>query len=160
MSAEPETWTTADLCDDYADTIASCDTPFRQFGARAAFAGRAATVRCDQDNVLMRQALSESGHGRVLVVDGGGSLHVALMGDEMALLATRNGWSGVIVHGAVRDVGRLRAIELGIKALGSNPRKSAKQGLGERDGEITFGGVTFRPGDLVYADDDGVIVLP
>ena len=157
MSTEP--WTTADLCDAYADTIASCDTPFRQFGARRVFAGRAATVRCDQDNVLMRQALSEPGDGRVLVVDGGGSLHVALMGDEMALLATRNGWSGVVVHGAVRDVSRLRTIELGIKALGSNPRKSAKHGHGEREGEIAFGGVTFRPGDQVYADEDGIVVL-
>jgi regulator of ribonuclease activity A len=95
----------------------------------------------------------------VLVVDGGGSLHTALMGDLIAGLAAANGWSGVIINGAVRDVAALRTLELGSKALGSNPRKSTKAGAGERDVPVGFGGVTFTPDDEVYSNDDGIVVL-
>jgi regulator of ribonuclease activity A len=103
--------------------------------------------------------LSEPGEGRVLVVDGGGSLHTALMGELIAGLAVENGWSGAIINGAVRDVATLRTLDLGIKALGSNPRKSTKTGAGERDVPVEFGGVTFTPGDEVFSDDDGIVVL-
>jgi regulator of ribonuclease activity A len=96
----------------------------------------------------------------VLVVDGGGSLHTALMGDLIAGLGVTNGWAGVIIHGAVRDVAALRTLELGIKALGSNPRKSGKTGAGERDVPVSFGGITVRPGDRVTSDDDGIVVHP
>jgi regulator of ribonuclease activity A len=150
---------TADLYDEHGEALQSCDLQFRRYGGRSRFSGRIVTVACHQDNALLKSVLSEPGEGSVLVVDGGGSLHTALMGDLIATLAVRNGWSGAIIHGAVRDVATLRTLDLGIKALGSNPRKSTKTGAGERDVAVAFGGVTFTPGDHVYADDDGVVVL-
>jgi regulator of ribonuclease activity A len=150
---------TADLYDEYGDALQSCDVQLRQFGGRARFSGRIVTVSCHQDNALLKSILSEPGEGRVLVVDGGGSLHTALMGDLIAALAVRSGWSGAIINGAVRDVATLRTLDLGIKALGSNPRKSTKTGAGDRDVPVSFGGVTFTPGDAVYSDDDGIVVL-
>ncbi|MFD1545815.1 ribonuclease E activity regulator RraA [Nonomuraea guangzhouensis] len=149
---------TADLYDEHGDRLDSCDLQLRQYGGRHAFSGPIVTVRCHQDNVLLKSALSEPGAGRVLVVDGGGSLHTALMGDIIAGLAVSNGWSGVVINGAVRDVAALRELDLGVKALGSNPRKSDKQGTGERDVPVTFGNVTFRPGADLFSDDDGILV--
>ncbi|MER6944173.1 ribonuclease E activity regulator RraA [Nonomuraea sp. NPDC000554] len=149
---------TADLYDERGDELGSCDLQFRQYGGRRAFHGVIATVRCHEDNVLLKAALSEPGEGRVLVVDGGGSLHAALMGDMIAGLAVGSGWSGVVINGAVRDVAALGALDLGVKALGSNPRKSAKEGTGERDVPVTFGGVTFSPGAELFSDDDGILV--
>ncbi len=102
--------------------------------------------------------LSEPGAGRVLVIDGDASVHTALVGDVIAELARSNGWSGLIVHGAVRDAATLRTLDIGIKALGTNPRKSTKTGAGERDVAVSFGGVTFVPGELAYSDDDGIVV--
>ncbi|SNY60938.1 ribonuclease E activity regulator RraA [Paractinoplanes atraurantiacus] len=150
---------TADLIDEHGDTIGSCDTQFRQYGANTAFRGAAVTVRCFEDNALLKSVLSEPGHGRVLVVDGGGSLHRALMGDVIAGLAVANGWSGVIINGAVRDVAELRTLPLGIKALGSNPRKSTKTGAGDRDITLHIGGCDFPPGAEIVSDEDGVVVL-
>ncbi len=152
------TVSTADLYDERGDELDSCDLQLRQYGGRSAFSGRIVTVRCFQDNALVRSVLSEPGEGRVLVVDGGGSLHTALMGDVIAGMAVANGWSGVVINGAVRDVAALRKLDLGIKALGSNPRKSAKTGAGERDVPVTFGGVTFHPGAELFSDDDGILV--
>ncbi|MEU0569924.1 ribonuclease E activity regulator RraA [Nonomuraea sp. NPDC005983] len=149
---------TADLYDERGDELDSCDLQFRQYGGRRAFHGVIATVRCHEDNALLKAALSEPGEGRVLVVDGGGSLHAALMGDMIAGLAVGSGWSGVVINGAVRDVAALRALDLGVKALGSNPRKSIKNGTGERDVPVTFGGVTFSPGAELFSDDDGILV--
>ncbi len=151
---------TADLYDEHGEALGSCDLQLRRFGAVDRFSGPAATIRCHEDNALVKAVLGEPGEGRVLVVDGGGSLHTALMGDLIAGSAVANGWAGVVIHGAVRDVAVLRTLPLGIKALGSNPRKSAKTGAGERDVPVTFGGATFAPGDLVVGDDDGVVVLP
>lgn len=151
---------TADLVDDIGPEVRSCDLQFRQFGGHTAFAGPISTVRCDQDNALLKSVLSEAGDGGVLVIDGGGSLHTALVGDLIADLARSNGWAGLIVNGAVRDAAALRGLELGIKALGTNPRKSAKTGAGAVDVPVTFGGVTFQPGDVLYADDDGIVLLP
>jgi regulator of ribonuclease activity A len=116
-------------------------------------------VRCFQDNALLKSVLSEPGHGGVLVIDGDASLHTALVGDVIAGLAAENGWAGLIVNGAVRDVSTLRTIDLGIKALGSNPRKGSKTGEGDRDVAVTFGGVTFVPGEVAYCDDDGIVVV-
>jgi len=116
-------------------------------------------VRCDEDNALLKSVLSTPGEGGVLVIDGGGSLHTALVGDVIAELARSNGWIGLVVHGAVRDASTLRGIELGIKALGTNPRKSSKTGTGDRDVTVSFGGVTFVPGDIAYSDDDGIVVV-
>src|SRR3954447_19748854 len=119
---------TADLVDDIGPDVRSCDLQFRQYGGRSQFAGAITTVRCHQDNALLKSVLSEPGDGGVLVIDGGGSLHTALVGDLIADLARANGWAGMIVNGAVRDSAALRGIALGIKALGTNPRKSSKSG--------------------------------
>jgi regulator of ribonuclease activity A len=150
---------TADLVDDIGSDVRSCDVQFRQFGGRPEFAGPISTVRCFQDNALLKSVLSDAGDGRVLVIDGDASLHCALVGDVIAELARAGGWEGLIVHGAVRDAATLRTLDLGIKALGTNPRKSTKTGAGERDVAVTFGGVTFAPGEIAYSDDDGIVVV-
>ena len=150
---------TADLVDDIGPDVRSCDVQFRQFGARTQFAGPISTVRCVEDNALLKSVLSTPGEAGVLVIDGGGSLHTALVGDLIADLARSNNWAGLIVHGAVRDAAALRNIDLGIKALGTNPRKSGKTGAGERDVTVSFGGVEFVPGDIAYCDDDGIVVV-
>jgi regulator of ribonuclease activity A len=150
---------TADLVDDIGPDVRSCDLQFRQFGARTEFAGPISTVRCFQDNALLKSVLSQPGAGGVLVIDGAGSLHTALVGDVIAELARSNGWAGLVVHGAVRDAAALRRIDIGIKALGTNPRKSSKAGAGERNVEISLGGVTFVPGDVAHSDDDGIVVV-
>ena len=149
---------TADLIDRHGGMLQSCDLQFRQFGGRSGFAGRVRTVRCHQDNVLVRQVLSEPGQGQVLVVDGGGSLHTSLVGDVVAGLAHGNGWAGVVINGAVRDVVALGGLDIGVKALGSNPRKSAKAGAGEVDVPVSFGGVRFEPDAHLYSDEDGIVV--
>jgi regulator of ribonuclease activity A len=150
---------TADLVDDIGADVRSCDVQFRQFGARTQFAGSISTVRCFEDNALLKSMLAEPGAGRVLVIDGAGSLHTALVGDVIAELARSNSWSGLIVHGAVRDAAALGGIDIGIKALGTNPRKSSKTGAGERDVTVDLGGVTFVPGDIAHSDDDGIVVI-
>ncbi len=150
---------TADLVDDIGPDVRSCDSQFRQFGGHPEFAGRISTIRCFQDNALLKSVLSEDGDGRVLVIDGGASVHTALVGDVIAELGRSNGWSGLIINGAVRDAATLRTLGIGIKALGTNPRKSAKTGTGERDIVISFGGVDFVPGDLAFSDDDGIVVV-
>ncbi|MBG0566767.1 ribonuclease E activity regulator RraA [Actinoplanes aureus] len=151
---------TADLYDEHGENLGSCDTQLRQYGGVAVFDGPAVTVSCFEDNALLKSVLSEPGEGRVLVVDGGESVHRALMGDIIAGLAVTNGWAGVIINGAVRDVAALRELPIGIKALGSNPRKSAKTGAGERDVVLEFGSCRFTPGAHIVSDDDGVVVLP
>jgi len=157
VSIEPRA--TADLVDEIYPEVRSCDLQLRNYGAVPAFAGRITTVRCFQDNALLKSILSTPGEGGVLVVDGGGSMHTALVGDIIAGLAAQNGWAGVIVHGVVRDAAALRTIAVGIKALGTNPRKGTKTGAGERDVEVSFGGVTFVPGDIAYSDEDGIVVV-
>jgi regulator of ribonuclease activity A len=149
---------TADLYDDFGAELESCSTQFRSYGARPRFWGRVETVRCFQDNALLKQVLSTAGDARVLVVDGGGSLDTALMGDMIAGSAVAQGWAGVVINGCVRDVVALAGLDLGIKALGSNPRKSGKSGAGERDVPVEFGGATFRPGAFLYSDEDGIVL--
>jgi regulator of ribonuclease activity A len=152
------TFSTADLCDQFPDSVSVAEPLFRDFGGRRAFSGPIETVRVREDNALVRQALESPGHGRVLVVDGGGSLRTALVGGRLAVLAEGNGWSGILVHGCVRDSAELGAIPIGIKALASCPRKSGKAGVGERGVAVSFGGVTFSPGAYLYADQDGVLI--
>ena len=149
---------TCDLLDEHPEAFV-CLTQFRQFGGVTNFAGEIATVRCHEDNVLLKERVSQSGGGRVLVVDGGGSLRVALLGDRVGELAAQHGWVGLVVHGCVRDVVALQALPIGIKALGSSPRPSGKAGAGEIDVPLEFGGVTFRPGAMLYSDDDGIAVI-
>ena len=151
---------TADLIDAHGDRLQSCEVQFRQFGGRRNFHGPGRTIRTLEDNALLKQMLAEPGQGAVLVVDGGGSLRAALLGDLIAARALENGWAGVIIFGAVRDTVALGQLDLGIKALGSNPRKSGKVGTGSRDILVSFGGATFTPGAWVYSDDDGIVVSP
>jgi regulator of ribonuclease activity A len=150
---------TADLVDRYGERAAVCAVEMRLFGSRRAFEGELATVRCHEDNVLVKRTLGDPGRGRVLVVDGGGSRRVALAGDVVAGIAAEHGWAGLVIHGCVRDVAALRELDIGVAALGSTPRPSGKTGAGEVDVSITFGGVTFRPGALVCVDEDGIVVV-
>lgn len=149
----------ADLCDEHEGVIEVCVAPFRDFGGRTAFSGPIRTVRCHEDNSLVKATLAEPGEGYVLVVDGGGSLHRALVGDVLAADAVKNGWAGIVVYGAVRDAVVLSTLDIGIKALGTNPMRSVKRGEGVVDTPVAFGGLVFLPGDMLYADEDGVAVL-
>jgi regulator of ribonuclease activity A len=151
---------TADLVDIYRQSgrIQSCELPFRQFGGRAQFSGAIRTIKTFEDNALVKRVLGEPGNGSVLVIDGGGSLRAALVGDVIAGLAAANGWAGLVVFGAVRDVATLRTCALGVKALGSNPWTSGKTGSGSLDVVLSFGNVVFTPGAWLYSDDDGILV--
>jgi regulator of ribonuclease activity A len=151
---------TADLVDQYGTELRVCETQFRQFGGCRAFTGPVRTVSCHEDNGLLRELVRAPGSGRVLVVDGGGSLRAALVGDMLAGAALANGWAGLILHGAVRDSAALAGLDLGVKALGTNPRPGGKTGAGAVDVPVSFGGVTFHPGDVLHADDDGIVLLP
>jgi regulator of ribonuclease activity A len=151
--------TTADLVDQLGEDVRSCDLQLRQLGGVPRFAGPLRTVRCRNDNALVKQVLSTPGDGGVLVVDGGGSLASALVGDLIAGLGVDNGWSGLVVHGVVRDAVALAGLPIGIKALGTNPRKSRKAAEGEVDAVVGFGGVVFTPGEWVFSDEDGILVL-
>lgn len=155
----PDFVATADLVDEIGDDVRSCDTQFRRFGKHETFVGRVTTVRCFQDNALLKEVLGEDNPGGVLVVDGDASVHTALVGDLIAERARSHGWVGLVLNGAVRDAATIDGMEIGVKALGTNPRKSAKTGAGERDVPVSFGGVTFHPGDLVYSDADGIVVV-
>lgn len=150
---------TADLADREGPEVRSCDVQFRNLGGRAAFEGRIRTVTCFQDNALLKKVLSEPGDGQVLVIDGGGSLHAALIGDVIAEIGRSSGWSGVIINGAVRDSAVLAGMDFGVKALGTNPRKSTKTGEGTVDEVVELGGVRFVPGEYVVSDQDGVVVV-
>jgi regulator of ribonuclease activity A len=150
---------TADLLDEFGDAALVCLIQFRSFGAPS-FAGSIETVRCDEDNVYVRTQASQPGDGRVLVVDGGGSMRCALLGDSIAALARDSGWAGIVINGCVRDTVALDELGLGVKALGSNPRPSRKGGDGEVGVPVSFGGITFHPGARLVADADGVVVLP
>jgi regulator of ribonuclease activity A len=149
---------TADLFDAHGDRLRVCQVQFREFGGTRRFHGPVRTIRTFEDNALIKRTLSEPGQGAVLVIDGGASLRCALIGDVIAGLADRNGWAGLVVYGAVRDTAALGKLGLGIKALGSNPRKSGKSGAGELDGAINFGGIDLRAGDWLYSDEDGIVV--
>lgn len=149
---------TTDLCDAHGEHVRVVATQFHDYGARREFSGLIATVKVYEDNVLVRAALEEPGQGRVLVVDGGASLRCALVGDIIAALAHKNGWEGIIINGAIRDSVAIGAINIGVKALGTCPRRSAKQGQGQRDVPISFGNVTVMPGEWLAADADGVVL--
>jgi regulator of ribonuclease activity A len=149
---------TADICDDFAGSIQVCEPMFRSFGARAAFHGPISTVRVLEDNVLVREALENLPPSRVLVVDGGGSRRCALVGDRLAGITASRGLAGIIVNGCVRDVRALTRIDIGILALASHPLRSRKEGEGEKDVPVAFGGVTWTPDHYIYADEDGIVV--
>ena len=152
------TTATADLYDERGDELDSLALQLHDIGGRTAFDGPVRTVRCHRDNALVKALLATPGEGAVLVIDGGGSLESALVGDLIAASAVEHGWAGIIVHGAVRDREAIGRLPLGVKALGSNPRKSAKAGHGEVDVPVTIAGVVFAPGRHVWADADGVLI--
>ena len=152
------TFTTADLYDKYGDDLKVALPIFKDYGAKRIFHGPISTVKAHEDNSLVRTALEEPGEGRILIIDGDESLRCAMLGDMLAKLGTENGWSGIIVFGCIRDADVIATIDIGVKALNTNPRKSLKRGLGDRDIPVSFAGITFNVGEYVYADTDGVIV--
>jgi regulator of ribonuclease activity A len=151
---------TADLCDQFSDELQVCEPMFGDFGGKLQFGGQIATIKCFEDNSLVRDLTAEAGNGRVLVIDAGGSMRRAVLGDLLAKKAADNGWVGIVVYGCIRDSAAIADMNIGVKALGSNPLKTDKRGEGQRDIVVRFGGVSFRPGDWLYADEDGVIVAP
>lgn len=153
-----ETISTADLYDERGEGLQSVNTQFQNLGGHAQFSGPVRTVRCFRDNALLKSILSTPGDGAVLVVDGGGALESALVGDIIAQLGVDNGWAGIVVNGVIRDRVAIGGLPIGLKALGSNPRRSSKTGEGEADIAIEFGGVAFRPGAMLFSDEDGILV--
>ncbi len=149
---------TADLCDEHPGAQV-LDLPLRDYGAVVVFEGPVSTLKLHEDNKLVGEALREPGQGRVLVVDGGGSRRCALVGDNLARRAADNGWAGIVVDGCIRDAEQIGEIAVGLKALGTHPRKTVKRGEGQRDGPLRIGGVVINPGDRLYADADGVVLL-
>ena len=151
---------TPDLCDAYPDLVQVLEPMFGNFGGRDSFGGEIVTVKCFVDNSLVKEQAELDGKGKVLVVDGGGSLRCALLGDMIAEKAARNGWQGMVIYGCIRDVDVLAQTDLGVQALASHPLRTNKRGIGDLNVVVTFAGVTFRPGEYVYADNNGVIVSP
>ncbi|HMX16001.1 MAG TPA: ribonuclease E activity regulator RraA [Rhodocyclaceae bacterium] len=153
---------TTDLCDGHEEAIGGdlriVAPMFRSYGGRAAFCGPIATLKLFEDNSLVRKAVEQPGDGRVLVIDGGGSLRRALVGDQLAALGVKNGWSGIVVYGCIRDSRAIAQMDIGVFALATHPQKTVKRNVGEQDVPVTFGGVTFHPGEWLYADEDGVLV--
>ena len=152
------TYNTADLYDDFGAVVQTCKQPFKDFGAKSHFHGQVRTVVCLNDNVLLKQTLSEKSDGGVLVVDAGASFDVAVMGDNVATLGIENGWSGIIINGCIRDNVELGTMQFGIKALGNVPAKSLKEGKGAVDVPVTFGAMLFEVGQWVYCDQDGILL--
>jgi len=151
---------TTDISDALGDAARVAAPGIGDYGGQINFQGIISTVKCHEDNSFVRQALEEPGNGRVLVVDGGGSTNCALLGDMLAALGVKNGWAGIVVNGCVRDSAELATIDIGIKALATHPRKSVKRNEGERDVPVQFAGIDFRPGEQLYADRDGIVVIP
>ena len=166
-SSRTPTWSTPDLCDDHVSSAKAnaCEVRivpgnfyFRDFGLHKAFCGPIVTVQCFEDNSKVKDLCGTPGEGRVLVVDGEGSMRKALLGDQIAAKAAKNGWAGLLINGCVRDVEALAETPLGIKALGAVPLKTEKLGRGVADVEVAFASTIFRPKEWVYCDGTGIIV--
>ncbi|NSX17068.1 ribonuclease E activity regulator RraA [Cupriavidus taiwanensis] len=154
-------FSTSDLSDDHPDTTSVCQLQFRSFGLREQFAGPCATLRVQEDHRPVLRQLSTPGEGRVLVVDVGGSLRIGVFGDRLAALAAGNGWAGLVIHGVIRDSKAVNGIDIGVKALGTTALRNAIEQPGAADNiPLSFGNVTFRPGDWVYCDADAVLISP
>ncbi|AHK15947.1 MULTISPECIES: ribonuclease E activity regulator RraA [Thalassolituus] len=151
---------TPDLCDEYPDLVQVVEPMFNNYGLHESFGGEIVTVKCFEDNSKVKELVDTDGKGKVMVVDGGGSMRHALLGDMLAEKAAKNGWEGLIIYGCIRDVDAIMETELGVQALGTNPLKTDKRGLGDVNVTVKFGGVEFVPGQFVYADNNGVIVSP
>ena len=151
-------FTVPDICDEYLPDLQVLDPIFRSYGGRQKFHGEIVTIKCFEDNSLVKQTLAEDGTGKVMVVDGGGSLRCALLGDMLGAMAAANGWQGLLIFGCVRDVEILKTIDLGVIALRPFPKKSEKRGLGEMNVPVHFASVDFLPGQYIYADENGMVV--
>jgi regulator of ribonuclease activity A len=151
-------FSTPDLCDNFPDDVRVLMPMLNNYGGFDSFGGEIVTVKCFEDNSLVKEQMSLPGNGKVLVVDGGGSLRKALLGDMIAASAVKNGWVGLIIYGCIRDVDAIRVMPLGVQALNTIPLKTEKRGIGDLNIPVAFGGVTFKPGEFVYADNNGVIV--
>ncbi|MDF1644331.1 MAG: ribonuclease E activity regulator RraA [Pseudomonadales bacterium] len=151
---------TPDLCDKYPELVSVVEPMFSNFGGPNSFGGEMVTIKCHEDNSLVKETVATPGDGKVMVVDGGGSMRRALLGDMLAEKAAEMGWSGIIVYGCIRDVDVIAQTDLGVQALASHPMKTDKRGIGDKNVEVTFGGVCFKPGEYVYADNNGIIVSP
>ena len=151
---------TPDLCDDYPQLVHVAEPMFNNYGGREQFGGEIVTVKCFEDNSKVKELVGQPGDGRVLVVDAGGSMRRACLGDMLAEQASKNGWSGILMYGCIRDVDEIMATDIGVQALGCHPMKTEKRGQGDIGIAVTFAGVTFTPGHYLYADNNGVIVSP
>ena len=149
---------TADLYDAHGESLRVMAPIFRDFGGNKIFEGEVLTLKAFEDNTLVRSTLETPGNGRVLVVDAGGSLRCAMVGDQLAELGVKNNWAGIVVYGCIRDVGPIGDLAIGVKAIGSNPRKSVKKGAGETELLLRFADVEVKTGDYLYADLDGVVL--
>ena len=149
---------TPDLCDEYGDSITVLYPEFTHYGGARRFGGQVVTVKCFEDNSKVAELVATEGRKRVLVVDGGGVLRRSLLGDQLAAKAVNNGWAGVIVNGAIRDVEEIATMDLGVMALGTIPRKTQKLGQGQVDVAVEFAGVRIEPGDFIYADGTGIVI--
>jgi len=158
MNTTADRISTPDLCDAYPDRVRVLEPMLINFGGIDRFGGEVVTVKCFEDNSVVKELAASPGKGRVMVVDGGGSMRRALLGDQVTATARDNGWAGFLIYGCIRDVDDIGALELGVQALGTVPVKTEKLGVGQTDVPVTFGGVTFHPGDWVYADNNGVVV--
>lgn len=152
------TYLTTDLCDTHEDAVRVVEPMFLSFGGKTAFHGQIATLRVFEDNSFVRKALESAGQGRVLVIDGGGSIRRALVGDQLASLGLKNDWAGIVVNGCIRDSRAIAEMDIGVFAIDTHPMKTVKKNVGEADIVVSFGDVDFVPGEWIYADEDGVIV--
>lgn len=153
-------YSTPDLCDKYPDLVQVVEPMFVNYGGRTSFGGEIVTIKCFEDNSFVKEWVEKPGKGKVMVVDGGGSMRRSLLGDMLAEKATENGWEGIVVYGCIRDVDAISDTLLGVQALGTIPLKTDKKGIGEDNIPVIFGGVTFYPGHFVYADNNGIIISP
>jgi regulator of ribonuclease activity A len=154
---------TPDLCDQYQEEMLSgsvrvLDPLFTNYGGLASFFGQAVTIKCFEDNSIVKQLVTTPGNGQVIVMDGGGSLRRAILGDMLAEKAAANGWAGLIINGCIRDCDEIASTKLGVKALNTHPMKTEKRGLGDLNVDVTFAGQTIRNGNWIYSDNNGVLV--
>ena len=151
--------TTSDISDKLHPDVQYLEPVYISYGAKISFSGRIVTVKCYEDNSLVEEVLNTNGKDSVLVIDAGGSMNCAMLGDKRAADAIKNEWEGILVHGLIRDSATINGMEIGIRALGVCPLKSIKKGVGDNNLVVKFSGVTFTPGEYLYADEDGVIVI-
>jgi len=149
---------TPDLCDEFAQQLKVLDSVFVNYGGVRSFYGEVVTIKCFEDNSLVKKLVGTSGEGRVIVMDGGGSLRRAILGDMLAEMAANNGWAGLVINGCIRDCVEISSTAVGVKALNTHPMKTEKRGLGDMNVAVSFAGQTIKPGDWLYSDDNGIVV--